>query len=260
MAFCSVYGPVKSWRFGRSLGIDPIGEVSTCSFNCAYCQLGEIEHTTSDRQLFIPTEQILQDLQPFAPWDVDAITLSGSGEPTLALNLESILASVKERTSRTLVVLTNGTLLSDRSVLDALALADIVAVKLDAVSSEQLRRVNRPVAGITFPDIWQGLQQFRASYKGKLAVQTMILSPWNQATQTDYINKMQSLVPDEIQLNTPSRPKPLTHQLDARGNNQVEDLSYPVQMLKRVSAADLQEFAEKIHSQTSIFVRFKAGD
>jgi wyosine [tRNA(Phe)-imidazoG37] synthetase (radical SAM superfamily) len=41
--FCSVYAPVASWRFGSSLGIDPIGLVSTCSFNCAYCQLGEIE-------------------------------------------------------------------------------------------------------------------------------------------------------------------------------------------------------------------------
>ncbi len=43
--FCSVYGPVASWRFGSSLGIDPIGLVSTCSFNCAYCQLGEDQAT-----------------------------------------------------------------------------------------------------------------------------------------------------------------------------------------------------------------------
>ncbi|MEK6624776.1 MAG: radical SAM protein, partial [Bdellovibrionota bacterium] len=34
----TVYGPVKSWRFGQSLGIDPIFHVSTCSFNCIYCQ------------------------------------------------------------------------------------------------------------------------------------------------------------------------------------------------------------------------------
>jgi DNA-binding CsgD family transcriptional regulator len=29
--FKAVYGPVQSWRFGRSLGIDPIGSVSTVS-------------------------------------------------------------------------------------------------------------------------------------------------------------------------------------------------------------------------------------
>jgi wyosine [tRNA(Phe)-imidazoG37] synthetase (radical SAM superfamily) len=66
--FCSVYGPVESWRYGRSLGIDPIGPISACSFNCVYCQLGEIEQPTDERQLFIPTAQILADLQAFAPW------------------------------------------------------------------------------------------------------------------------------------------------------------------------------------------------
>jgi wyosine [tRNA(Phe)-imidazoG37] synthetase (radical SAM superfamily) len=78
LPFISVYGPVQSWRFGRSLGIDPIGPISTCSFNCVYCQLGEIEVCTAERQIFIPTEQIIQDLQAFAPWEVDVVTLSGS--------------------------------------------------------------------------------------------------------------------------------------------------------------------------------------
>jgi len=58
--FTAVYGPVSSWRYGRSLGIDPIGCVSTCSFNCVYCQLGEIEHKTSTRAIYVPTEQILE--------------------------------------------------------------------------------------------------------------------------------------------------------------------------------------------------------
>ena len=105
-AFTSVYGPVSSWRFGRSLGIDPIGPSSTCSFNCVYCQLGEIQNHTALRQVLISTEQILEDLEKFAPWDVDVVTLSGSGEPTLALNLREILAAVKETTGRTTVVFT----------------------------------------------------------------------------------------------------------------------------------------------------------
>lgn len=260
MSFCSVYGPVNSWRFGRSLGIDPIGAISTCSFDCVYCQLGAIERLESDRQIFTPTEQILQDLQPFAPWDVDVITLSGSGEPTLALNLREILAKVKEITAKPLVVLTNGTLLKDPDVREALALTDRVAVKLDAVSAEQLRRVNRPVAEINLAEIWQGIQQFRADYPGKLAVQTMILSAWNQEIQSDYINRMKVLIPDEIQLNTPSRPKPLTHQLDARGNNQIADCVYPVNSLKCVDADYLKTFADRIEQQTGVSVRWKISD
>lgn len=257
MSFCSVYGPVNSWRFGRSLGIDPIGTISTCSFDCVYCQLGAIERLKSDRQVFISTEQILQDLQPFAPWDVDVITLSGSGEPTLALNLGEILAKVKEMTAKPLVVLTNGTLLTDPDVRAALALTDRVAVKLDAISDEQLRRINRPVAEINLSEIWQGIQNFRADYPGKLAVQTMILSAWNPEIESDYINRMKVLIPDEIQLNTPSRPKPLTHQLDARGNNQITDCDYPVNSLKCVDADYLKTFADRIEQQTGISVRWK---
>jgi len=260
MTFCSVYGPVNSWRFGRSLGIDPIGAVSTCSFHCVYCQLGAIEQISSDRQVFIPTEKIWQDLQPFAPWDVDVITLSGSGEPTLALNLAEILATIKEGTHKSLVVLTNGTLLGDRDVQAALALTDQIAVKLDAVSSEQLQRVNRPVAELNLPEIWRGIEEFRANYPGKLAIQTMILTPWNDAAQSDYISRMTSLSPDEIQLNTPSRPKPLTHQLDARGNNQNEDCAYPVQTLRCIEENVLQAFADKIHRQTGIPVRWKVSE
>jgi wyosine [tRNA(Phe)-imidazoG37] synthetase (radical SAM superfamily) len=54
---------------------------------------------TEQRKTFITSEQISRDLRDFAPWDVDIVTLSGSGEPTLALNLGEILATVKELTS-----------------------------------------------------------------------------------------------------------------------------------------------------------------
>lgn len=253
--FSSVYGPVKSWRYGRSLGIDPIGSISTCSFNCVYCQLGEIEVKTSDRAIFIPTEQILKDLESFAPWNVDLITLSGSGEPTQALNLGEIIASVKQRTGRPVAVLTNATLLADAEVRSALMLADKVSVKLDAVSSNRLQGVNRPVAGIDLASILSGLQQFLPEYEGELGIQTMILSPWDGETLTEYIRIIQSLNPAEIQLNTPTRPKPLTRQLDGRGNHTPEDRPYPVQMLKCLSIEELQKLAAEIERQTGVSVR-----
>lgn len=36
-----VFGPVPSRRLGRSLGVDPV-PYKTCSYDCAYCQLGRI--------------------------------------------------------------------------------------------------------------------------------------------------------------------------------------------------------------------------
>ncbi|HAG83638.1 MAG TPA: radical SAM protein [Cyanobacteria bacterium UBA12227] len=254
--FTSVYGPVKSWRYGTSLGIDPIGSVSTCSFNCVYCQLGEIQIRTNQRQIFVPTEQIICDLQPFAPWDVDVITLSGNGEPTLALNLGEIIAQIKQITHKPVLVLTNGTLLIDPRVRTALSLADRVSVKVDAVFPEQLRRINRPIVEFNWQQVWQGIQQFRQDYKGEIGIQTMLLTSWDERSKQRYIELMRSLQPDEIQLNTPTRAKPLTHQLEARGNHtNADSLPYPVQILKQVSSDILQTFAEEIYDSTKILVR-----
>ncbi len=258
--FSSVYGPVSSWRYGRSLGIDPIGEISSCSFNCVYCQLGEIEQKTRDRSIYVPTEKILEDLQAYQPWDVDIITLSGSGEPTLALNLGEILTFIKQCTGRPTLVLTNGTLLGNPAVRKALTLADKVSVKLDALSTDQLRRINRPVEGMDFDKIWQGIQQFRAEFIGELAIQTMVLAPWDVEAQTNYIRSIQSLAPDEIQLNTPKRPKPLSRELQGRGNHTIsEEFPYPVRVFKCVSANVIQELATLIHDRTGVFVRFTPG-
>lgn len=251
----AVYGPVQSWRFGRSLGIDPIGETSTCSFNCAYCQLGEIEDIISQRRIFVPTEKIQQDLLPFAPWEVDAITLSGSGEPTLALNLTAILAMIKTVTQKPVHVLTNGTLLGDPAVREALNLADCVAVKLDALTQKQLQRVNRPMTGISLAAIWQGLLAFRQDYAGHLAVQTMLLTPWNEQEQTDYIEQMRQLAPDEIQINTPSRPKPFTHSLETRGNHLPGFAAEEVRNLKPVEYMFLRQFCDRIQQSLNIPTR-----
>ncbi|HIK56609.1 MAG TPA: radical SAM protein [Synechococcales cyanobacterium M55_K2018_004] len=248
----SVYGPVTSWRYGRSLGIDPIGAISTCSFDCVYCQLGEIERKQRDRALFVPTSKILQDLQPFAPWQVDVITLSGSGEPTLALNLGEILTQVKALTSRPVGVLTNGTLLAEATVRRELAIADQVAVKLDAVSAAMLRRVNRPVEGITLDELWQSFCQFRREFAGRLSVQTMVLTPWSSAEQEQYLAMVRAIAPDEIHLNTPTRPRPLRHQLEARGNHPPEQPEYAVRYLKPVSAAVLKEWGDRLQAATGI--------
>lgn len=254
--FTSVYGPVKSWRYGRSLGIDPIGEISTCSFNCVYCQLGEIEHKTSDRALFIPTKQIIEDLKTFVFADVDIITLSGSGEPTLALNLGEIITQVKELTGKPVLVLTNGTLLNNKTVRAELALADKVSVKLDGVVPDQVKRIDRPVEGINLADIIAGIEQFGLEYKGELGIQTMILTPWNEQTKQEYIELIKRIQPFEIQLNTPTRPKPLKRQLEGRGNHSPDSRPYAVQVLKCVSDKVLGDLATCITQATGIPVRY----
>ena len=253
--FSSVYGPVASWRYGRSLGIDPIGAVSTCSFDCVYCQLGAIEDKTRDRRVFVATSRILRDLQGVAVASVDVVTLSGSGEPTLARNLGEIVSALKAATGKPVVVLTNASLLGDPDVRRELALADFVAAKVDAAGDARLRRVDRPVEGIGFAQIRQGLLSFRREYQGLLAVQTMLLGRWPEREQADYVAFIAELAPDEIQLCAPTRPRPLVHEVAARGGRPGESPTYAVRHLKAVDPQVLEDFAARLKRETRVPVR-----
>jgi len=53
-----IYGPVPSWRLGRSLGIDLLStKGKTCSFDCIYCQLGKTVHSLTERRQFVSLEK-----------------------------------------------------------------------------------------------------------------------------------------------------------------------------------------------------------
>lgn len=255
--FKAIYGPVQSWRFGQSLGIDPIGQPTACSFNCAYCQLGDIQQHTMQRQVFVSTDQIHQELAALEPHTpIDVVTLSGSGEPTLALNLGEILAAIKHHLNRPVVVLTNSTLLGEPVVRAALQQADRVVAKLDAVADDQLQRVNRPVPGIDIVTLLNGIRTFSAEYSGRLALQTMLLQPWSEAQQTAYIERLQTIRPDEVQLNVPSRPRVLARRLEARGNQEIALEPTDLRQLKCVDPAVVHRFAEAITTATSIPTRY----
>jgi wyosine [tRNA(Phe)-imidazoG37] synthetase (radical SAM superfamily) len=257
--FTTVYGPVTSWRYGRSLGIDLIGQTSTCSFNCVYCQLGEIQTVTTKRQIFQPTEQIIAELEQVPDWNaVDMVTLSGSGEPTLALNLEEVIQVARLISHKPVAVLTNGTLLTDVSVRLALQTATHIAVKLDAISADQLQRVNRPAPALALEHIQRGIAQLRSGYAGQLAVQTMVLAPWLTAQLNEYVQRMIELQPDEIQLNTPRRPRSLQRQLEMRGNHPADGSPMPAhtQALRCVSPLTVQAIASQISQATKIPVRY----
>lgn len=215
----TVYGPVPSWRFGNSLGVDLIVETSVCSFNCVYCQLGYIQRITAEQRLFVPTERVLADLAG-VDWDrVDVVTISGSGEPTLALNLGEVIDAIKIRWDKPVMVLTNATLLHDRATRRRLLHADTVACKLDAADDDMLRRMNRPAPGVDMGTIVAGIHALREDgYTGKIALQCMFM-PANRGEAARIAELARSLRPDEIHLNTPRRPYPRSWYRESRGNH-----------------------------------------
>ena len=208
----SVYGPVPSWRLGRSLGIDPIcSENKVCSFDCVYCPLpGNLKNC--ERKKFIGLEKLKQDFKDAENAEADVITFSGTGEPSLAENLEEMIAYIRAISKMPLAILTNSTLLNDIEVCKSMNKLDIVVAKLDASNESIFKKVNRPHKKIVFENYLKGLKEFREQYSGKFALQIMFVE--ENKDYAEEISKIaKSLHPDEIQINTPLRPckvKPLS--------------------------------------------------
>lgn len=199
-----VYGPVPSWRFGRSLGIDPICRLEkVCSFDCSYCQLGDTKTKTLERKPYIDVSQMKKELEEVDKSGLDAITFSGTGEPTLNSDLGEMIRFAK-KFGIPVVVLTNSSLLSDATVRKDLSDADVVAAKLDAPNEEIFRRMNRPVEGLGFHRVLDGILQFSKEYKGKFALQMMFIET-NKSYAGELAKLARRISPDEVQLDTPLR-------------------------------------------------------
>ena len=97
------------------------------------------------------------------------------GEPTLAENLGRTIKTVKKLRKEPIGVLTNASLMNRKNVRKDLYLADFVIVKLDVYSKKSLDTINRPIKNIKFSTILKGIRQFKAEYKGKLALQIMFV-------------------------------------------------------------------------------------
>lgn len=210
----SVYGPVPSWRLGRSLGIDAICREKTCSFDCIYCQLGSTKHKTSKRKEFVGKEELETELKKaLKRVKADIVTFSGTGEPTLASNLMELIETVKENTELPVAILTNSSLFNSSEVRKALKEFDLIVAKLDASNEETFKEVNRPLEGITFRDTLKGIKKIRKEFKeGRFALQSMFVEK-NKGNAKEIAEIAREIQPDEIQIDTPLRPcgvKPLS--------------------------------------------------
>ena len=142
--------------------------------------------------------------------EFDYITLSGTGEPSLGLNLGEVVRELKKRFDKPVAILTNATLMSDPKVREQLSNCDLVIAKLDAAEEGLLQIINQPVE-VDLAAIIEGIKKFNQEYPGKLALQIMFVEQnKNQAAGLAKLAK--EINPVEVQINTPLRPcdiKPL---------------------------------------------------
>lgn len=215
-----VYGPIASWRLGFSLGLDPISPPKTCTFDCVYCQLGrtvskvsgpkEFQPKVSLRRLMADLEEVLTriDLKR-----VNYVTFSGSGEPTLHPRLAEMVEEARRLTGKPVALLTNSSLLGYRKILEAASKCDLVVAKLDAADQRLFEAVNRPAEGLRLRQIVKGIRGLRRTMAGKLAIQSMFFrrldleaSNFSDRNVKALAETVSTLMPDEFQVNTPTRP------------------------------------------------------
>ena len=209
MRYKHLFGPVKSRRLGLSLGVDLL-PYKTCTLDCIYCECGATTKLTTKRKVYRSTEEIIAELSNFlsSKPQLDQITFSGAGEPTLAINISEIISHLKkEYPQYSVTVITNGTLLGEPQVRAAIVKADIVIPSLDAVTKDLFQKINRPHKSISIDEIIDGLVAFRKEFKGKLWLEIFVIPGLNdQPKDIEHLKKVVAkITPDKIQINTLDR-------------------------------------------------------
>lgn len=200
------FGPVVSRRLGLSLGIDLVPR-KKCNLDCLYCEVCPTDKLDEDRIFYVDIPDLISEIKNIEA-DIDFLTLTGSGEPTLHKELDKMISALKQEFSYPIVMLTNSLLLRKEEVRKELLDLDLIVPSLDAVSQAVFRKINRPVKDVYAGDVVNGLIEFRKVFAGKIWLEILFVKGINDSPSeikllSEAIDKIH---PDRVQLNTVARP------------------------------------------------------
>lgn len=181
------FGPVPSRRLGRSLGINNIPP-KICSYSCIYCQLGRTLNMQAERKVFYKPDELLKAVEKKIKdakdkgERIDYLTFVPDGEPTLDINLGKEVELLKPLGIK-IAIISNASLVWQKDVRDDLCKADWVSLKIDAVSEDVWRKIDRPYRSLRHDEILQGIAEFLRIFTGKLATETMLIQDVNDRIQ-----------------------------------------------------------------------------
>ncbi len=185
-----VFGPIHSRRVGNSLGINllPIG-CKVCSFDCVYCECGSRkavdgnvgDECRTDRALPSTSdvkEAVCERFKELAAAgaEVDSISFTGNGEPTLHPGFAEIIDCVVEARNTyfphaVISVFSNTTMIHKPEIAAALSKIDNPILKLDAGKEDLAKKMNRPCGTYS---VGKTLDSFR-KLDFKFIIQTMFV-------------------------------------------------------------------------------------
>ena len=225
-----VFGPINSRRFGMSLGIDLSPKQKSCNFDCVYCELKgaktveAIQDPPSVDEIISALKEALKVHQ-----NIDVITLTANGEPTLYPHLKELVAKVNEIKGKAkTLILSNGSGVRDQKICDALHGLDIVKFSLDSAVQSTFKKIDRNKSGIEVNELIKAMAKFRKEFKGELVLEILVVAGFNdKEVEFMALNEaINEIAPHRVDVGTIDRP--------------------PAYNVKGVDASRLEELAGKI--------------
>ena len=239
-----VYGPIRSRRLGVSLGMNLMPTTAKlCTFDCVYCECGwnqPVSHPV------LPTREQVREalasrLIALSSNQLDVITFSGNGEPTLHPEFLGIIedtCALRERycPQAKISVLSNSTQLGRADVVKALRMCDNRILKLDSAIDATMRLIDKPVnENLTVEQVAEWL----AVFEGDFTLQTCFLRGEYEGQVID------NTTPEELSawytMIERLRPKQVMIY--------VIDRATPLQTLSKVPAAEMEAIAAPLREK-----------
>ena len=239
-----VYGPIRSRRLGVSLGMNLMPTTAKlCTFDCVYCECGwnqPVSHPV------LPTREQVREalasrLIALSSNQLDVITFSGNGEPTLHPEFLGIIedtCALRDRycPQAKISVLSNSTQLGRADVVKALRMCDNRILKLDSAIDKTMRLIDKPVnENLTVEQVAEWL----AVFEGDFTLQTCFLRGEYEGQVID------NTTPEELSawytMIERLRPKQVMIY--------VIDRATPLQTLSKVPAAEMEAIAAPLREK-----------
>lgn len=239
-----IFGPVRSRRLGVSLGINLLPTHGKyCNFNCVYCECGWTpdeqkpgirlpDRASLRRQLEAKLIQLQgTSLQP------DSLTFAGNGEPTIHPDFTGIIDDTLRlrdayAPAAKISVLSNGSMLHNKHVFEALKKIENNIQKLDGGNEAIISRINMPRKAVKLEEYVRQLMAF----KGEVIVQSLFFKGTTAGRRFD--NTTEAEIADWLKLIERIHPKQVmvyTIERDTAGDG-----------LEKVGQMKLDEIAHKV--------------
>lgn len=223
-----IYGPVKSRRLGISLGVNLMpDDGKCCTFDCVYCECGfNATHVPTHRR---PSrDEVKTSLEAWLKrrseqqLPLDDISFAGNGEPTSHPEFARIVDDTLRLRDKyfpraTVSVMSNATFTGHEDIRSALLRLDNNIQKLDTVSPEYIRRVDRPTnPSYDVEKIVDNLSRFN----GEVIIQTMFMKGTAGGVDVDntgeeyvapWLEALGRIAPKRVMIYTIDRDTPDRH-------------------------------------------------